>query len=107
MYYHEKKEDTSNFSEQNIFNDIIQIIGEITSDWEMDFDVPIGLETYLGADMAFKSIDVVLLIAAIQKHYGEIILPFEELIVQGDQVKQDTQVSELVPFLLERLPHDF
>jgi acyl carrier protein len=73
----------------------------------MDFDVPIGLETYLGADIGFKSIDVVLLIAAIQKHYGEIILPFEELIIQGDQVKQDIQVSELVRFLLERLPQDF
>ena len=38
-------------------------------------------------------------LATIQQHYEKVSLPFQDLIIDGDQVKQDIRVSDLMDFL--------
>jgi hypothetical protein len=57
----------------------------------------------LGEDLALSSIDVLNLFVAIQQRYVETVLPFQDLIGEGDQVKQDIQVSNLLDFLHKHL----
>ena len=65
---------------KDIFNDLIRIITEMSSDWEAEFGDPIGSETRLGEDLALSSIEMLNLFVAIQQRYVEIDLPFQDLI---------------------------
>jgi acyl carrier protein len=88
---------------KDIFDDLIRIITEMSSEWEAEFGDPIGPDTRLGEDLALSSIDFVKLAAAIQQRYADVSLPFQDLIIDGDQVKQDIRVSDLVDFLHKHL----
>ena len=91
------------YEKHKILNDTIEMIEETTAEWEMPLSGSIGQETYLGADLAFSSIDLVKLAATIQQRYEKVSLPFQDLIIDGDQVKLDIQVSDLVDFLHKHL----
>ena len=86
-------------------NDLIRIIEEIATGWESQFERSMGPETLLGADLAFKSIDVVRLIAAIQKKYNKYEIPFQELFVPNGRPVKDLRVSDFVDFLNARIDH--
>ena len=86
-----------------ILDSLMKILGEMSSGWEMEFQAPIGSDTLLGADLAFKSIDLARLVAAIQKLYSHQELPFQELFMPDDRPVQDLSVSDLVDFLYKDL----
>lgn len=87
------------YEKKAIFDDLIKILGEISYGWEIQFEGSIGPETLLGADLGFKSVDLVRLIAAIQKGYNRQDLPFQELFFPDDPTVEDLRVSDLVNFL--------
>ena len=93
------------YNKRAIQDDLIGIIKEMTSGWEMQFEGSIGPETLLGADLAFKSVDLVRLVAAIQKCYDRQDFPFQELLMPGDRAVKDLGVSDLVDFLHKYLNH--
>ena len=88
---------------QTIVNDLVRILEEMSSGWESAFESSIGPQTYLGADLDFKSITLVQLIVAIQKHYDRQDLPFQELFMQNGQVVRDLNVADLGEFLHRQL----
>jgi acyl carrier protein len=93
------------FEEETILDDLITILEEMSSGWEMQFEGSIGPQTLLGENLAFKSIDLVRLVAAIQKRYDRQDLPFKELLMPGDRATRDLRVSDLVDFLHKHLNH--
>ena len=93
------------YEEETILEDIITILEDMSSGWEMQFEGSIGPQTLLGADLAFKSIDLVRLVAAIQKRYDRQDLPFKELLMSGDRAVKDLRVSDLTDFLHKHLNH--
>lgn len=95
--------DTDINKKERILGDLITILEEMSSGWEMQFEGSIGLQTLLGADLAFKSLDLVRLVAAIQKRYDRRDLPFKELFIPGDRPVKDLGVSDLVDFLYRHL----
>ncbi len=90
---------------ERILEDLVTILEEMSSGWEMQFEGSIGLQTLLGADLAFKSIDLVRLVAAIQKHYNRKEIPFQALFMPDDRPIEDLRVSDLVDFLHKHLNH--
>ena len=90
-------------SREAIMNDVTRIIGELLSEWEMQFEDSIGAETLLGADLAFGSIDIVRLISEIQQLYAHQLIPFQELFMRDDEIVVDLRVSDLVDFLHRHL----
>lgn len=97
----------SQFTRETILQDIIHILEDMTSDWDMEFTGPIGPDTRLIADLAFESIDVVQFIVAIEERFQRRGLPFEELLmIDGryvDEIKVDGTVDFLVRHLSEQL----
>jgi acyl carrier protein len=93
------------YEEEAILDDLIRIFEEMSSGWEMRFKSSIGPEIFLGADLGFKSVDLVRLIAAIQKGYDRQDLPFQELFIPDDRPVEDLRVSDLVDFLHKHLNH--
>jgi acyl carrier protein len=99
----EKAEKSSEFSYDDILQDIIEILADMTADWDIDFDGPIGSDTRLIADLAFESIDVVQFIVAIEERIKVRGLPFEELLMTEGRYVDELSVKETVAFLNRHL----
>ena len=78
---------------------VVQIVKDLTQDWDTEYSGGIGPETRLIGDLAFESIDVVQLIAAIEEHYQRRDLPFEELVMTDGRYVDEIRVAEVAAFL--------
>ena len=79
--------------------DIVEILKNMTSEWDVSLDGPMGAETKLIADLGFESIDVVQFIVAIQEKYKRRDLPFEQLVMVDGRYVDEITVSDTVAFL--------
>jgi acyl carrier protein len=82
-----------------VLRDVINILTDMTGDWDTEFHGPIGPETTLVNDLAFESIDVVQLAVAIEEHFGQEGLPFEKLLMTEGHYVDDLQVDQIVTFV--------
>lgn len=90
-------------SPENLQSTVIDVLDEMTADWDLDDSGEITLETRLIDELAFESIDVVQLVVALEKKLERKDIPFEKLFIQeGDYVEEIT-VREVVNFLQEQL----
>lgn len=100
----EKLEQTVCLDEELIFRGLVEILDEMTSDWDKDFTGDISLDTWLVSDLAFESIDFVMFIVAIEGRFKRQGLPFEKLLMRDGQYVTDLRVTNVVDFLRENLP---
>jgi acyl carrier protein len=94
---------TGRIDSQIITRDLAQILENMTSDWDSEFDGGIGPETCLIADLGFESIDVVQLVVAIEEHFQHRDLPFGELLMADGRYVDDLSVGNIVNFLSRQL----
>src|SRR6476661_604824 len=79
--------------------DVIEIVSELTTDWETGLSGPPGAETRIVADLGFESIDVVYLVTAIEDRYGRQDLPFEQMLMVEGRFVDDLTVAQIAAFL--------
>ena len=91
--------------EEGIFKNIVHILEDMTCDWDMDFDEPLGLKTRLIADLEFSSIDIVQFLVAIEEHFHRRGFPFEELVMVDGRYVDEIAVNDVVSFLNRHLNH--
>lgn len=89
--------------QETILNDIVRILGEMTSDWDTGFTGGIGPDTYLVRDLGCESIDVVQFVVAIEECFKRRNLPIEKLLMVDDRYVDDLRVSDIVAFLHRHL----
>jgi acyl carrier protein len=86
-----------NPSHEQILADVLSLLGGLARDWE--FEGPITAETRLFNDLAFESLDLVVLGAAVQEHFGR-RFPFPEFFAEiGQRDVRDLTVGEWVRFI--------
>jgi acyl carrier protein len=90
---------TSNFTRGQIEKDIIDILSDMTTDWDLPNPAPVSAETKLMADLAFESIDVVQLVVAIEAHFERRQMHFEHLLMVDGRYVEELQVRQIVAFL--------
>jgi acyl carrier protein len=90
-------------SRQSIVADLVKMIADITQDWDLDFGGGITEETRLVSELGFQSIDVVMLVGEIHKHYGRRNLPFEKLLMVDGRYAEEIRISEMADFLDRQL----
>jgi acyl carrier protein len=78
---------------------IVQIVKELTQDWDTEYSGGIQPETRLIGELAFESIDVVQLIAAIEEHYQRRDFPFEDLLMAEGRYVDEIRVADVAAFL--------
>lgn len=84
-------------SPEQILADVLGLLRKVASDWE--FDAPLTAETRLFGDLNFESLDLVVLGAAVQEHFGQ-RLPFPQFFAQlGQRQVGDLTVGEWVEFI--------
>ena len=82
---------------------VLEILKNLTADWDTDYGGEIGPETLLIADLAFESIDVVELVVSIEGRYQRRDLRFEKLLMRDGEYVEDMTVGEVVDFLESEL----
>jgi acyl carrier protein len=82
-----------------VLNDVVDILKDVTSDWDLDLSAPLGRDTRLVDDLAFESIDVVQFIVAIEQRYERRDFPFEDLLMTDGRYVDDITIGQLVDFL--------
>lgn len=91
------------YGRQEVFQNLVGILEDMTSDWEATYDGGIRPETRLIADLGFESIDVVQLVVAIEEAYQSRSLPFEKLLMADGRYVDELAVSQVVDFLVSNL----
>ncbi len=90
---------TSNFTRSQIEKDVIDILTDMTTDWDLPNPDPVNAGTRLMADLAFESIDVVQLVVAIEAHFERRQMHFEHLLMVDGRYVEELQVRQIVEFL--------
>lgn len=88
---------------ENLLNDLIEIVKDMTSDWDIAFEDEMTAETRLIDDLEFESIDVVQLIVAIEERFGRRDFPFEDLLMEDGRYVDDVKLGQFVDFLEQHL----
>ena len=91
------------FTRETIFRNIIDILEDMTSEWDMELTGPVGPNTRLIADLGCESIDVVQFVVAIEERFKRRGLPFEELLMIDGRYVDEIKVAEAVDFLFRHL----
>jgi len=86
-----------------ILGDVVNILNDMTGDWEIGYQGKITPETTLVGDLAFESIDVVQLAVALEEYFGQQGLPFEKLLMTEGRYVDDLRVDQIVSFLCEHI----
>ncbi len=84
---------------EKILENLVQILEDMTADWDMELDDSIGEATRLMADLEFESIDVVQFIVAIEERFQRRGMPFEELLMEDGRYVDEITVRDTVDFL--------
>lgn len=90
-------------AKESILKDLIAILEDMTADWDTGYEGAIGAETGLVADLAFESIDLVQFIVAIEEHFQQRGLPWEEFFMVDGRYKDEIRIGEAVDFLASHL----
>jgi len=78
---------------------IVEILEDMTQDWDTDLDEPINESTRIIADLGFESIDVVQFITAIEEHFNCRSIPFEKLVMHDGRYVDEISVARVIEFL--------
>ena len=87
----------------DIVRDLAALLADVIQDWDLGFTGGIQEDTRLVADLGFQSIDVVMLIGEIQRHYNRRSLPFERLLIREGGYVGEIRLGDLADFLVEQL----
>ena len=80
---------------------VLDLLNSVVRDWE--FEGPIGANTRLFSDLAFESLDLVVLGAKVQEHFGQ-TFPFPEFFAEiGQREERDLTIGEWVDFIERHL----
>lgn len=82
---------------------VVEVLGVLTADWDLEMNGGIDSGTRLMADLAFESIDVVQFIVSLEQKLGRKGIPFENLFMQNGDYVHEITVAEIVDFLQSNL----
>ena len=88
-------------SREQVLAEVLDLVQSVARDWQ--FDAPLTERTRLYEDLAFESLDLVVLGAAVQERFGQ-TFPFPDLFATvGQRETRDLTIGEWVDFLEQHL----
>lgn len=90
-------------SKEQIAHDVIEIVKDMTRDWDLDFSGAIDVNTKLVGDLAFESIDIVQFIVAMEEKFQRRGLPWEEVLMTDGRYVDEILVNDAVRLLHHHL----
>lgn len=96
-------ESAANVDRAAIETATLEILKDLTADWDTDYAGDIGPDTLLVEDLAFESIDVVQLVVSLESRFQRRDMPFEKLLMNDGRYVDDVKVRQIFDFLEETL----
>jgi acyl carrier protein len=88
-------------SRDQVLAEVLELLNSVVGDWE--FEGTVGANTRLFADLALESLDLVILGAKVQEHFGR-TLPFTQLFAEiGQRDIRDVTIGEWADFVATHL----
>jgi acyl carrier protein len=94
---------TARIDKDQILSQLVEILRQMTSDWDTGFTGEIGPSTYLVCDLNCESIDIVQFVVAIEERFQRRDLPMEKLLMVDGRYVDDLRVNDVVDFLFAHL----
>ncbi|MCP5195234.1 MAG: acyl carrier protein [Gammaproteobacteria bacterium] len=88
---------------KQILDKVIEILKEMTYDWDMDYEGELNPEVRLIEDLGFASIDIVQFVVAIEAGFQRRDLPFEKLLLKDGRYIDELHIKNVVDFLEENI----
>src|SRR5690606_13391239 len=83
-----------------VFRDVAALLAELaTTVWDRELPGGITRETRLMAELGCESIDIVMLIVEIHKHFRRQAFPWDDLLMPGGGYVGDVRAGEIADFL--------
>ncbi|MDX2435829.1 MAG: acyl carrier protein [Acidobacteriota bacterium] len=96
-------ESAGNIDRAGIEMATLEILKDLTADWDTDYAGDIGPDTLLIEELAFESIDVVQLVVSLESRFQRRDMPFEKLLMNDGRYVDDIKVRQIFEFLEETL----
>ena len=93
---------STEWTKDKVLKSMIEIVKEVSQDFESGFAGDISAATHLGNDLDFESIDVVEMSVSIEQCFKRRKIPFQKLF-EGKDHYYDLTVQEIADFLSEFL----
>ncbi|MBN1556523.1 MAG: acyl carrier protein [Lentisphaerae bacterium] len=90
------------WTRERVLADLLELVTDMTRDFEIDFEGGITPESRFGADLEFESTDVVELVGEIETRFKRRHIPFDKLILKDGRYA-DFSIRELADFLHQEL----
>lgn len=85
------------YTRETILAEVLTLLNSVVQDWE--FEGTLGANTRVFADLAFESLDLVVLGSKVQERFGQ-TLPFAQLFAEvGQREVRDLTIGEWVDFI--------
>jgi acyl carrier protein len=88
-------------TETQIQSDIIEILKDMTQEWDLDVD-EISPDTKLVEDLSFASVDIIHLVVSIEEHFKQ-KLGFNELLMNDGRYVDDLSINDVTNFVSRKL----
>jgi acyl carrier protein len=89
------------YTREQILAEVLELLNAVVQDWE--FEGTVGANTRLFADLAFESLDLVILGAKVQEHFKQ-SFPFPQFFADlGRREVRDLTIGEWVDFIERHL----
>ena len=98
-----EKQPVGSVSRDVVVKQLVEVLEDMTSDWDIEFSGKIAEQTMLVGDLAFESIDVVHLIVTLGQIYEEKDLGFERILIEDGRYVSDLSVAQIADFLVKTL----
>ncbi len=84
--------------ETNIQSRIIKLVEDMLDDWDTETDGAISVDSALGGDLGFASVDFVELVVCIEEEFKS-KLGFHDLLMPNDRYVDDLSIEQIVKFV--------
>lgn len=81
---------------------VVAIVQDLTQDWGLDLESPVGPATLLAGDLEFASVDIIQLCVALEQCY-ERRFGFQDLLMKDGSYVGDLSLGQFASFIDTRL----
>ncbi|MBZ8141669.1 acyl carrier protein [Rubrivivax gelatinosus] len=81
---------------------VVGIVADLTQDWGLELDEPMGAGTRLASDLEFASVDIIQLCVALEQAFGR-RLGFQDLLMKDGSYVGDLTLGQFANFIDTRL----
>lgn len=80
---------------------VLNVLRKMVQDW--DLDQPLEPRSLIVANLGFESIDLIQLVVALEQHFGNRRLGFNDLLMKDGRYVDDLSVRQIADFVAQRL----